>query len=211
MELIAAPATIGNWVDTDFPLSPHAISALVSVGKKGVVRYVPLPGNDSAGDISRTELENLCSAGLEVLLVQHVRFPGWNPALHSGDADAAAVLKKAAEVGYPHGCHVYLDLEGINGSAAGTIAYAIDWEHTLIAGLQRAGLYVGYGVPLYAVDLYDLPGFNTYWSDSADREVATRGTAIVQGPSVTIAGVAFDLDAVRRDKLGELPLVCRAA
>jgi hypothetical protein len=211
VELIAAPATVGNWIDTDYPLSPHVISALVSIGKRGVIRYVPLPGDDSVGDISRTELENICGAGLELLLVQHPRYAGWNPAAHSGDKDAAAALAKAEAVGYPHGCHLYLDLEGINGSAAGTIGFSVDWEHTLIAGLLRAGLYCGFGVPLNSVDLYDLPGFNSYFSDAADRKVATRGTAILQGPPVTIAGVGFDLDSVRRDLLGELPFACKLA
>jgi Domain of unknown function (DUF1906) len=211
MDLIAAPATVGAWVDTDFPLSSHAISALVSVGKVGVVRYVPLPGNDSAGDISRTELENICGAGLELMLVQHPRYAGWDPSQHSGDADAAAALMKAADIGYPHGCHLYLDLEGINSSAFATISYSVDWQHTLIAGLLNAGLYVGYGVPLHPQDLFDLPGFNTYWSDPANRQVATRGTAMLQGPTVTIAGVKFDLDAMRPDLLGQLPFACKLA
>ena len=182
MDLIAAPATSGPWVDTAYPLSSYVISALVSAGKIGVCRYVPLPDNSSAGDISRAEVAMICGAGLELLLVQHVRLPGWDPAHHDGDTDAAAALAKANEVGYPHGCHLFLDLEGINGSAFATINFAVDWQHTLIAGLFRAGLYVGYGVPLYAEDLYELPGFDCYWSDAANRQVATRGFAIKQGP-----------------------------
>jgi hypothetical protein len=187
------------------------ISALVSIGKVGVIRYVPLPGDDSAGDITKTELENICSAGLELMLVQHPRYAGWKPSSHSGDADAAAALARAEEVGYPHGCHLFLDLEGINDSTFATINFAVDWQHTLIAGLLSAGLYVGFSVPLHPVDLYEIPGVNSYWSDPADRQVATRGTAILQGPSVTIAGVKFDVDGVRKDKLGSLPVACRLA
>ena len=211
MDLVAAPATPGAWVDTSHPLSGFMISALVSIGKIGVCRYLPLPGNSSAGDISKSEVEAICGAGLELLLVQHVRYPGWDPTKENGDFDAAAALTKAAEVEYPHGCHIYLDLEGINGSTFATINYCVDWQHTVIAGLARAGLYCGYGVPLHPIDLYDLPGFNSYWSDLGDRQVATRGTAILQGPAVTIAGVQFDLDAVRLDKLGELPYACKLA
>ena len=211
MDLIAAPATVGSWVDTDYPLSSYVVSALVSAGRIGVCRYVPLPGNDSAGDISKTELEIICGAGLELLLVQHPRNPGWNPANCSGDADAASALSKATEVGYPHGAHIFQDLEGINGSAAVTIGFAVDWQHTILAGLKQAGLYVGYGVPLHPLDLYELPGFNSYWSDAGNRQVATRGTAILQGPEVTIGGVKFDLDAVRLDLLGAVPFACKRA
>lgn len=211
MDLVAAPATPGAWCDSDFPLSSHTISALVSAGKIGIVRYVPLPRNNSAGDISKIELEAICGAGLELLLVQHPRYAGWDPAKHNGDEDAAAALTKAAEVGYPYDAHLYLDLEGINGSTFATINYSVDWQHTLIAGRSKAGLYVGYGVPLHPQDLYDLPGFDTYWSDASDRQIATRGTALLQGPEITIAGVKFDIDSMRLDKLGQLPYSCRLA
>jgi hypothetical protein len=211
MDLIAAPATAGAWVDSDFPLSPHTVSALVSAGKVGVVRYVPLPRNSSAGDISKAELEAICGGGLELMLVQHPRYPGWDPAKESGDDDAASALAKAVEVGYPHGAHLYLDLEGIRGSPYATISYAVDWQHTLIAGLLSAGAYIGFGVPLHPTDLYELPGFSSYWTDPANRQVATRGCAMRQGPEVTIGGVKFDLDALSPDLLGGLPFACKLA
>jgi hypothetical protein len=211
MDLVAAAATPGAWVDSDWPLGSHAVSALVSIGKVGVVRYVPLPGNTSVGDITRTELETIVAAGLELLLVQHVRTPPWNPALANGDRDAAAVLDHCAAIGYPHDAHVYLDLEGISGGAGATTGYAIDWQHTIRSGLQAAGLYIGFAVPLHPADLYNLPGFNTYWSDMADRQVAVRGTAMIQGPAVTIAGVEYDIDTCRKDKKGELPIACKMA
>ena len=68
-------------------------------------------------------------------------------------------------------------------------------------------MYHGYAVPLSASDLYDLPGFDCYWSDAGKRPVATRGNAVVQGAEVTISGVKFDLDTVAADALGGLPFV----
>jgi hypothetical protein len=77
----------------------------------------------------------------------------------------------------------------------------------MIGAGYRAGLYHGYSVPLGALDIFDLPGFDCYWSDAGNRPVTTRGNAITQGPEVTIAGVKFDLDVVASDLQGGLPFM----
>src|SRR5271167_4491426 len=115
------------------------------------------------------------------------------------------------EAGYPDGAHVFLDLEGIDGTAFSTIKFATDWQREIVFAELKAGLYVGYAVPLHPQDLYDLPGFDCYFSDAADRQVATRGTAILQGKEVVIAGVKFDEDLMRPDLLGGLPFSCKAS
>lgn len=210
MTLVAGPATPGPWVDTSFPLTQHVCDALKAAGKVGVVRYVPLPGNSSHGDITAAELVAICGAGLECLLVQHVRLPGWDPGKHDGAGDGSMAGLVAYEAGYPDGAHVFLDLEGIHGSPFDTTGFAVDWQHRVMGNNLNAGLYVGYAVPLHPADLYELPGFDCYWSDAGPRHVATRGFAIKQGPEVTIAGVKFDTNTVAADLLGGLPWSCRA-
>lgn len=86
--------------------------------------------------------------------------------------------------------------------------WAIAWETRLIAANYSALLYHGYGVPLSALDLYELPGFNQYWTDAADRPVADRGNAIVQGPALTLAGCPFDRNELQADRHGDVPRVC---
>lgn len=209
--MIAAPATAGPWVDTATPCNVHVAAALRAAGKVGIVRYVPLPANGSAADISAAELGGLVGEGLDCMLVQHVRRPPWDPGAHDGEADGAAAAAHAERVGYPPGCHLWLDVEGITGSATATVAFAVAWQRAVIAAGYRSGLYVGYAVPLDAEGLYELPGFDSYWSDFGRRSVATRGFAVVQhAPEVTIGGVSFDRDDVAPDALGDLPMACRS-
>lgn len=210
MTLVAAAASSGPWVDTAAPLSLLTVQALRKAGKLGVARYMPLPANAASRDISHAELALICGNELELLLVQHVRLPRWDPAKHSGTNDAIKAVTHAEAAGYPLGAHLFLDLEGINGSAQATASFADAWQHAVIAAGYRAGLYVGYAVPLHPADLYNLHGFDSYWSDAGPRQVATRGFALRQHqPEVTIGGVSFDPDTMAPDAMGGLPWSCR--
>lgn len=209
--MIARPATPGAWVDTNWCITPSVAAALKSAGKVGVGRYVPLPGNPSAGDITGTEVGCILDAGLELLLVQHVRRPPWYPDMHRGDEDGRQAAKSATDAGYPVDCHLFLDLEGIGGgvNSDAMARFANDWAGVVQGEGFRPGLYVGYAVPLSPAELYALPLFSSYWSDAGRRHVAVRGCAIQQGaPEATIAGVRFDPDVVIPDGRGELPMVC---
>lgn len=213
--VIARPATPGPWVDTNWRITPSVAAALKAAGKVGIGRYVPLPNNPSAGDITGTEVGCILDAGLDLLLVQHVRRPPWYADMHSGRDDGLQAAKSATEAGYPNDCHLWLDLEGLGqgmgGSALAVGMFANDWARAVIGEGFRAGLYVGYAVPLSPVELYQLPGFTSYWSDAGHRLVAVRGVAIQQGaPEVTIAGVRFDPDVMAPDGKGDLPMVCAA-
>lgn len=216
MTLIAALAREGNWVDTNTILTVRTLDALRAAGKLGVARYVPLPGNNPAGDISAEELERVLGEGLQLALVQHVRAGDprthlWDPGQHSGEDDARTACAAAKAAGYPEGAHVFLDLEAVSGTTVATVGFCLEWSRITLAEGFLAGLYVGYSVPLSPEDLYDLQGFNSYWSDAGRRQVATRGCAIVQGAEVVIGGVKFDVDPVAADKLGGLPYVAQAA
>lgn len=209
--IVARPAVPGRYVDTAAPCSDPVLASLAAAGYLGVGRYVPLPGVSGRADISPGELERITGHGLACWLVQHVRYPGWDPGAHNGAADADAACLAAKAAGYPQGAHLYLDLEGIKGTRPATLAFADAWQTLVIAHGFRAGLYVGYDVPLSPDDLYALRGFDTYFSDAGHRKVSTRGCALVQAPEVVIAGVRFDPDHVAADLLGDLPCFAFAA
>jgi hypothetical protein len=206
MPYIVQQATECRFVDTATKLMPPVIAQVAANGYAGVVRYVPLPGNKLDPDIDSKELGSILDAGLALLLVQHVRNPKWNPARHPGEIDAAAAIKVANAAGYLPGAHVFLDLEGISGNAADTKAFAEAWAAAIVQAGYRAGCYVGYDVPLDAVQLYDLRNIRSYWSDAGTRVVARRGFAMKQQqPSIIIAGVEFDIDTMQPDNLGDTP------
>lgn len=202
--MIAAPARSAKWVDTSVPVSADVCTSVRARGYAGVVRYVPLPRNSPAWDISAAELQRLTLGGVQVLLVQHSRSPNWRPALCSGSDDALIAISSARLVGYPDDAHLYCDCEGPHATTAEMTAYLNAWSTSVLAAGYRAGLYVGYGVPLDGDQLYELPGFTSYWSDAGHRHVSRRGCAMVQGGEVHIAGTLFDENDLAPDALGEI-------
>lgn len=217
MTLIAAPARIGNFLDTDVPLSDAVIADVVANGYQGIYRYVALPGNSPRNDISPGEIERICAAGLQVGLVQHPRAPKNNDLSRTtGYGDAHAAVDAALAADYPLGCHLALDLEGITDhfpatSAALCIQWATDWQSVVRAAGLKAQLYLGYAVPLDADQAYELPGFDSYWSDIGHRKVATRGCAMVQAAGCMIHGIEFDRNVLAEDLLREVPWLCQEA
>jgi Domain of unknown function (DUF1906) len=204
----------GRVVDTSTKLSmPGVFDAITGAGYLGVIRYVPLPENEATADIDAVELQAILGAGLGLLLVQHPRYPGWNPSTENGATDAATAIDFARAAGYAKGAHIFLDLEGIAAAATAeaTIVFANAWAAAIVNSEYLAGCYVGYDVPLTAVQLYDLHDVNTYWSDDGQRAVATRGFAMKQGAGIKIASVSFDPDVVKPDQKGETPMWMTAA
>jgi len=196
----------GKLVDTNIRLNPVVLSAVKAQGYTGVIRYVPLPGLDDTNDIHPDELDAIMESGLGLMLVQHVRFPHWDPRDHSGAADAQTAAQFASQVGYLPGAHIFIDLEGIvPGTGGATKAFAGAWAKTIAAAGYNAGCYVGFDVPLTPQELYDLEVINSYWSDAGLRAVAVRGFALKQESEIAIAGVSFDPDTLTRDLKGETP------
>jgi Domain of unknown function (DUF1906) len=205
----AAVATPGKWADSSTPLGPSVCAAVKAAGVVGVMRYVPLPGNAASRDITAGELNVIGEAGLELLLVQHVRRPPWLPGKCDGYSDGVVARGSAVNAGYPAGAHIFLDLEGAMGDAEGVTGYVGDWAKAVrLGGQYPAGLYVGYNAVLTPAQLYALPGFDCYWSDAGHRKVATRGVAIMQGTPMVLGGVQFDADDMAPDLLGGLPIAC---
>ena len=148
------PATPGLWCDASTKLSFAQALALKSAGYVGVFRYVPLPGVNAAADIDAGELAMLLDVGLEVGLVQHVRFAdpglgGWSPPAHSGQMDASRAIAMARAAGYPSGAHLWCDWEDVAPSCtvADAQKFLNDWAETVTDSAYRAGLYVGFHSP----------------------------------------------------------------
>jgi hypothetical protein len=217
--LVAAPARSGNWLDCDQPIGNGVLQDVIANGYQGIWRYVPLPNNSALLDISAGELERICAAGIQCALIQHPRLPQYNDLTrHDPEEDARSAVARAIQVGYPEGSHLGLDFEGLKGTRDVPITsntpdvcenWATSWQAYIRAAGFMALLYVGYDVPLDAQQLYELPGFDQYWSDAGHRSVATRGVSITQGGSVTIHGIQFDRDVLRPDLLGAVPWVAQ--
>ena len=192
-------------VDTAAKLDGATIQAVRAANYACLIRYVNLPGVSPQRDIDAAELSAILDAGLALMLVQHVRYPGWDPARASGVTDANAAIETARNARYRRGAHLYVDLEGINGTAAATIQFANDWASTVVAAGYLAGAYIGYNVPLSPEQIYDLHLVTSYWSDQGPRKVATRGFAIKQHAQIKLHGVDFDPDTIQNDLEGETP------
>jgi hypothetical protein len=225
--LVAARARTGNWLDTDVPLSDPVLADIAAAGYEGVYRYVPLPGNNPMMDISPGELQRICSTRrpdgttLQCGLIQHPRSPeNNNLTLHPPSRDAAEAADVAVASGYPLGCHLGLDFEGLFGKSGelrsvntrdAVFGWGCAWGDGVLLSGFLAQLYLGYDVPLSAADAYDMPPFTQYWSDAGHRVVATRGCSMSQGGSVVIHGVQFDRDVLAPDLLGDVPMVATLA
>jgi Domain of unknown function (DUF1906) len=204
----AAPAPVGQAFDCSSKLTSRLTAqSLYAQGYRAVGRYVPLPANGATQDIDAAELDMLVEVGFAVWLVQHVRYAGWMPANANGAVDAIVACGAARNAGYPPGAHIFLDLEGISGTAEQTAYYAETWASNVVRMGWAAGVYCGYQNPLDAQALYLLHGVSSYWSDAGHRAVMTRGCAIHQGPTRTVAGVEVDLDTIGPDLLGDLPMM----
>ena len=211
MGLIARPATPGLWFDCSSRLSALTAASMKARGYVGVFRYLPLPPpNSPIPDINAVEVAAITQAGLELSLVQHVRLPGWDPARQSGTVDGGIAAHYATTAGVALRKHLLLDIEGVKlGATAAQLKIFIEaWAAEVIAHGYKAGVYVGYQIPMSPLDLYDLHGINCYWSDFGHRVVATRGCAIIQkNPDILVGGIKIDEDSVAPDLLGGLPWV----
>jgi hypothetical protein len=204
-------ATDSLGFDSDIKVTPGNARAASAMGFHWCARYLPLFNNALGWDLEVNETAVILAAGLNLIGVQHVR-RYWHPSAGLGQQDGKAAADAAKNAGLLPGTHLFLDLEDIAGTGGDTIAHASAWSSVVLAEGFRAGLYVGYAVPLDAQQLYGLPGFDQYWSDFGHRIVAVRGTSIMQqSPSVVIGvGLEIDVDVLTADHKGDRPYMTAA-
>ena len=203
--LARAPAC--RVVDTSSRTNSMLRGELRRLGYSGVVRYVPLPGVNPALDITAEELDGILGDGMGSWWVGHPRNPGWRPGAHDPEADALHAVQFAKAAGYVPGTHGFADAEGMSSATTEVeaVLYYREFCHVVVSEGFSSGIYAGYDDALNAVDLYEVPDATSYWSDSANRRVAVRGTAVLQGAQFSVLGVPVDPDVIRPDLKGETP------
>jgi hypothetical protein len=187
-------------LDTATKLTASECKALKSAGVSGVWRYVFF-GTPRPGDIDAAELQAILDAGLTLMLVQHVRMPGWIANAGIGKADGASAVRNAQAAGYEGtALSLGLDMEGVGtGDAAG---HARAWCQIVGDAGYSPVVYVGYDSQLTGPQLDSLPYSPRFWCDYAplsSRPLPTRGYALHQQAQSTLAGIGVDIDTVLQD------------
>lgn len=162
-------------------------------------RYVSL-GAPSPADITPDERDAILGAGWLLGLVQHVQYPSWHADPASGLAHGKAAVAHAQLVGYPPGCHLAVDMEGLGDEGAPVMGYVVSWADTVHAAGYRVLMYVGYldGLPDAVVRALVEGGYvDAFWSDFGPRALPMGlGFAIKQHAETTVAGIQVDPDEV---------------
>jgi len=194
-------------VDTTQRLTRQNCAALKAAGIKGVIRYLP--------ELTSEEILDIFAEGLGLMLVAHVRYPGWQPSMALGAADAERVGRRARELAIPMGAMVWCDLEGMGGTDKDAIAYSNSWVTMLRTFHYEAGAYVGAGVPLTGEQLFKKLLFIAYWKSlSLVPMVESRGYRMYQltpahedlaRGATFIAGVPVDVNVTQFDHKGSPP------
>jgi hypothetical protein len=203
MSLLSRPA-LSTVIDTSTKLTSSEAAALYQAGVRSVWRYVFF-GPPRPGDLDAAELALLTAAGLTVMVVQHVRNPGWQSGGEpDGSADARWALANAGDAGYrsdPGGPELAIcfDAEGIGNPGPNMVAHAASWCSCVASLGYQPVVYIGYDSGLRAADLDALPGSPLFWCDYAPlgmRPKPARGYVGHQQAQTTLCGVGVDVDAI---------------
>lgn len=167
-----------------------------------LIRYFSL-GTETQSDLTIPERDDIYTGGCPAILgVQHVNYPEWQANSILGTQHGEAAVKNAQSIGYPRGCHLALDIEGLGNAGAPAydyVAYATD-------PIRAAGyiplIYDGYDDGL--ADQWKLQlvtrgcvGPKDWWSDFGPRVLpAPLMFAIKQHSQITLGGVVADPDEI---------------
>ena len=201
-------------VDTNAKLTAATAKALAS-NTMTVPGHAPAPvafvwryvffGSPRPGDIDKAERDIILAAGLALLLVQHVRNPGWVASGDTGEADGRVAAANAIKADYPAGVGLSLamDLEGVRNSGQPVFEHCKRWGQAVRDGGFSPVLYVGYAAGLTPAQLYQIPTIDRYWSDYGPRAVDRRGFCCKQyAQQTSTAGFFIDPDHAFPDALG---------
>ncbi len=211
--VMAAPTGAPGF-DCNTVLTASSAAQFVDAGFDFAVRYVPrnfvATPEDSQGNLTAPEAEAILSAGLALMVVQHVASEGWTPSQSLGDSYGSYAAQNAQEIGIPPGLILWVDLEGVaSGTAASTTtAYCQAWADQVAAAGYVPGVYIGANTGLTASEIEALP-FAYYWqSGSSVPALSQTGYCMVQSisSSYVLGGVEYDLDVVQTDLDGKTPV-----
>ena len=206
------PKTIQpGWIgfDTDTKLTADICNALRSYGYRFAVRYLSIGPDCAPGDLDHDEMVTITQAGLILMAVQHVRFPGWRPVKAMGMSDGANAVTHALNAGLIAGVSIWHDLEGVQQPyvAQNIIDYLEAWYDQVRRPSYLPGQYVGADCGLTGEQLWNL-SVTRYWKSASDvPDVPNRGYCMVQSlVPYPVAGISIDKDEVQQDNLGGLPV-----
>jgi hypothetical protein len=192
--------------DVDEPLDAAQCAAMLDSGYVFCLRYVSL-GPEQYGDLSTAEATTILSAGLALMPVQHFVGDGWSPSGALGTTYGQAAAANVAEIGFPAGVNVWVDIEGVGPGTAtqDIIDYANNWYDAVAAAGFVPGLYVGPGVGLTSEQLYSALKMQHYWRAGAESAptVATRGIQMQQSLPQTVNYLSIDEDTTQDDAMGD--------
>lgn len=167
-------------------------------GYRFCLRYLSLGATeDSSLDLTHEEANNILDAGLALMPVQHVRYPGWEPNADLGIRYGERAAEHADQVGFPPKVNVWCDLEGIdpNASHQSVIDYCNSWHDKVAEYGYLPGLYVGANSILDGEELYKSLKFKHYWqSESRVPNVAKRGYQMIQHLTEHVHGFSINKD-----------------
>jgi hypothetical protein len=198
----APPGLMG--FDANTVLSPATARIFFASGYKFCFRYISRT-DEPPSDLGPQEAEDILSAGLALMPVQHVRPGTWVPTDALGMQDGSAAAKNADAVGFPPGVCVWCDLEAVELNAApqDVIDYCNAWFGAVNSVGYLPGLYVGYQSLLSEQQLFQL-SFTHYWrSQSNVPNVGGKGYQVLQlYPEIPINGIRIDVDVTQNDYRG---------
>ena len=202
-----------SWGDTISHITALEASAMVADGFAGVFLY--------AETVTQADVDNALGAGLMVAFVMYSPSPGYQPSAQLGAQMALNACVALKKLNMPTGISLFIDLESMGGTPADKIAHANAAADTIVAQGLLAGGYIGAGVGLTSVQLFDLH-VTLYWKSGSIVESAPGvlaepecGWAVVQGMpfdyQVPNGGPEVDLDVVWQDYRGRSIVAVRAA
>jgi hypothetical protein len=195
--------------DTNTKLTSAGARRLREAGFVFCIRYVSRGDNEPNSDLTESEADAILGNGLALMPVQHVAASGWLPSPELGVHNGRNAAKHVADVGFPVGVNVWLDLEGVSSQAASqdVVEYCNAWFSEVQNAGFVSGLYVGPQAVLNGHDLFFRLRTRHYWkAASIVPNVENRGYQMVQSLPHTVAGVEIDSDVTKKDDFGETVL-----
>lgn len=158
-------------------------------------RYVSLHLPPSPADITTPERDKILRR-FPLGLVQHVLNPGWVATNDNGKALGAAAAAHAKLVGYPGGCHLGVDMEGIHDVGQPVLDFLAAWIAEAHAAGFRVVVYWGYAFQVDPAKVVALLGpEDVFWSDYGQHAPPPgAGFVVRQHAQVTVAGIGVDPD-----------------
>ena len=209
------PQSIPNGAhgfDTDAVLTAQNCRDAKAMGFVFAIRYVGRGTTPEAGDLSAAEAQQILSAGLGLMAVQHAAPDGWDPTPALGQANGQNAAAHATAVGFPPGVNLWVELEGVANSvpAEDVIAYCNAWCAEAAQAGFVPGIYVGANALLTGDQLYSRLQSTHYWqSASVVPDIPHRGYQMVQRVVAGDApfGVPIDRNVAMTDSLGGAALM----